>query len=76
MIGDGKNETQQQTNKEFVALRDAFVVFLLVLITHLLAVPYPPNPEVVWIPFLTGLLMGIISYMRALGIKSPESTSL
>ena len=72
MIGESKEQIAEQTNKGLVAFRDALVVFMLVLVTNLLQVQYPPTPEVCWQPLLAGLLMGIVSYMRALGIQKPE----
>lgn len=59
-------------SKAQIALRDAFVVFLLILFTQLLAFGYPPQLEAIYISVLTGGLQGIISYMHALGIQRPE----
>lgn len=72
MIGESQNQENESPNKAFIAFRDALVVFLLILVTNLIAVQGVPTPEQVWKPFLAGLLMGIISYMHALGIKKPE----
>jgi len=63
---------QAQTQMSLVALRDAIVVFLLILVTKLIEVGYPPEIGAIYMAFLGGLLMGIISYMHALGIKKPE----
>lgn len=72
LIGETKNNIDPEQNKAIIALRDAFVVFLLVLVTNLISVGYPPTVEQVYQPLLASILMGIISYMHALGIKKPE----
>ena len=72
MIGESQNQENESPNKAFIAFRDALVVFLLILVTNLIAVQGVPTLEQIWKPFLAGLLMGIISYMHALGIKKPE----
>ena len=72
MIGESQNQENESPNKAFIAFRDALVVFALILVTNLIAVQGVPTLEQVWKPFLAGLLMGIISYMHALGIKKPE----
>lgn len=75
MIGESKSDIASNDSKGLTALRDAIVVFLLMLITKLLEVGYPPTIEVVYPSFLAGLLMGIISYMTSMGIKKPEQNS-
>ena len=73
MIGETRSDMNPEQNKGVIALRDAFVVFLVVLITNLAAVGYPPTVEVLYTSTLAGLLIGIVSYMHALGIKKPET---
>ena len=75
MIGESKNQIANDDHKGLTALRDAFVVFLLVLVTRLIEVGYPPTVDVVYPAFLAGLLMGIFSYMASMGIKKPEQNS-
>jgi len=72
VIGESKSDIASNDNKGLTAIRDAIVVFLLVLITKLLEIGYPPTIEAVYPSFLAGLLMGIISYMAAMGIKKPQ----
>jgi len=72
MIGESQNDMDPVESKAKIALRDALVVFLLVLFTQLLAAGYPPSLEALYISGLTGGLQGIISYMHAMGIKKPE----
>jgi len=72
VIGESQTSADPEQNKAIIALRDAIVVFLLFLITNLLKAGYPPTIEAVYTALLAGLLMGIISYMHALGIKKPE----
>jgi len=72
LIGESQNQENESPNKAFIAFRDALVVFALILVTNLIAVQGVPTLEQIWKPFLAGLLMGIISYMHALGIKKPE----
>jgi hypothetical protein len=75
VIGESKNQIANDEHKGRTALRDAFVVFLVVLVTELIKIGYPPTIDVVYPAFLAGLLMGIISYMTAMGIKKPEQNS-
>ena len=72
MIGESKSDIANNDKKGLTAIRDAIVVFLVVLVTKLLEVGYPPTVEAVYPSLLAGLLMGIISYMTAMGIKKPE----
>lgn len=72
MIGESQTQKNENPNIAYIAFRDAFVTFLLILVTNLIAVQGVPTLEQIWKPFLAGLLMGIISYMHALGIKKPE----
>jgi len=75
VIGETRSLMDPEESKAKIALRDAFVVFLVVLTSNLLAAGYPPTWEVLYTSFLSGLLMGIISYMHALGIKKPQGES-
>ena len=75
MIGESKNQIANDNHKGLTALRDAIVVFLLILITRLTEIGYPPTIDVVYPAFLAGLLMGIFSYMASMGIKKPEQNS-
>jgi len=72
VIGENRNQINPEASKSKIALRDAFVVFLMVLITQLLAEGYPPTIKALYIALLTGAAMGVLSYMHALGIKKPE----
>lgn len=73
MIGESRNNLDPNQSKGKIALRDAFVVFLLTLVSSLLTAGYPPKPEILYTSALTALLTGIISYMHALGIKEPQA---
>ena len=72
MIGESCSSINPNESKAKIALRDAFVVFLLVLFTQLLAYGYPPRVEALYVSILTGGIQALISYMHALGIKKPE----
>jgi hypothetical protein len=72
MIGESKQTISEDLHRELTAIRDALVVFFLVLITRMLEVGYPPTVETVYQPLLAGFLMGIVSYMTSMGIKKPE----
>ena len=72
MIGETRNSLDPEESKARVAVRDALVVFLLVLVSSLLTAGYPPTAEVLYTSGLSGLMMGILSYMHAMGIKKPE----
>lgn len=71
MIGESKNQIANDDKKGLTAIRDAIIVFLLVLITRLAEIGYPPTIDVVYPAFLAGLLMGIVSFAAAMGIKKP-----
>lgn len=72
MIGETQNNMNPEESKAKIAVRDALVIFLLILFTQLLAYGYPPKLEVLYISVLTGGLQGLLSYMHALGIRKPE----
>jgi len=72
VIGETRSTMDPEESKGKIALRDAFVVFLVVLVSNLLTAGYPPTIEVLYTSVLSGLLMGIVSYMHALGIKKPQ----
>lgn len=72
MLGETRSSINPNESKAQIALRDALVVFLLILFTQMLAFGYPPKVETLYISFLTGGIQGLISYMHALGIKKPE----
>lgn len=74
MIGETRSSINPEEPKAKIALRDAFVVFLLVLFTQLLAYGYPPQFEAVYISLLTGAIQGLISYMHAIGIEKPKDS--
>lgn len=76
MIGEAQNQNNASVNKGLIVLRDAIVTFIIVLLAGLQKAGYPPNPETVYFAFLTGLGMGVVSYMHALGIKQPEQTTI
>jgi len=73
MIGESVGTLNQNANKGLIALRDAIIVFLLLLVTGLIETPGVPTLETFYRAVLPALLMGIISYMHALGIKKPET---
>jgi len=73
MLGETRDDLDPEESKAKIALRDAFIVFLFTLISNLLSYGYPPTPEALYASMLSGLLVGIVSYMHALGIKKPET---
>ena len=72
MIGETRNNMDPEESKAKVAVRDALVVFLMVVVSNLLTAGYPPSLEILYNSGLAGLFMGILSYMHARGIKKPE----
>lgn len=72
MIGESQKSQTDEPNKGLIALRDAFVVFVLFLVTRLIEVGYPPTAEIVYMPLLSAVLMAVISYMHSMAIKKPE----
>jgi len=72
MIGETRSSIDPAESKSTIALRDAVVVFLVVLVANLLKAGYPPTVEVLYTSVLSGVFMGIVSYMHALGIKKPR----
>lgn len=71
MIGETREDLDQNSSKAKIALRDALVTFLYVLIAGLLTAGYPPTLEVLYTSGLSAALMGITSYMHARGIEKP-----
>ncbi len=69
MIGQTSEEIANDPHPEYTAIRDAFVVFLLVLIASLLAAGYPPRVEILYTSGLAAGLEGITSYANAMRIK-------
>ena len=72
MIGEKRSDLDQNSSKARIALRDALVTFLYVLIAGLLTAGYPPTLEIVYTSGLTAGFMGVTSYMHARGIEKPE----
>lgn len=71
MIGETREELKTASSKTIIAVRDALVVFFLLLVTKLIDIGYPPTVEAVYTAILPAILMGIISYMHAAGIEKP-----
>ena len=73
MIGQTTTEVQNDMHKELTAIKDAIVVFLLVLVSNLVTAGYPPSGQVLYSSALAGLLAGLTSYAYTMGIKKKES---
>lgn len=75
LIGQNNEEIANDQHPELTAIRDAIVVFLLVLIASLLAAGYPPRVEILYTSGLAAALEGITSYANAMRIKRKATTS-
>ena len=73
MIGQSKEQIAVDKNKEKTALKDAFVTFMMVLVSSLIAAGFPPTLQVLYTSGLAGLFIGITSYMNAYRIQKPSS---
>jgi hypothetical protein len=51
------------------ALEDSLVVMALTSVTALVAVGYPPSVSALYVPMLSAVVIGIITYMKARGIQ-------
>jgi hypothetical protein len=72
MIGETRSDLADGMSPYLVVLRDAIVVFLIVLLSRLMTAGYPPPPEVLYQSTLTAAFTAIVSYAHASGIKQPE----
>lgn len=75
MIGQSTTDIQNDNSPEKTALRDAFVTFLLVLISSLIAAGYPPQLEILYTSGLAAAFAGITSYANAMRIKRKTGDS-
>lgn len=74
LIGQSSEDIANDPHPEITAIRDAIVVFLLVLIASLLAAGYPPKVEILYTSGLAAALEGITSYANAMRIKRKVSS--
>ena len=75
MIGQSEAEIANDEHAGRTAIRDAIIVFLLVLIASLLAAGYPPRIEVLYTSLLAAGLEGVTSYANALRVKRKTGTA-
>ena len=72
MIGQNAQQILDDKKKSITAIKDAFVTFLFVLLSALIAAGFPPTLQVLYTSGLAGLFMGVVSYMNAYRIQKPS----
>lgn len=72
MIGESRSDMNPDQSKSGIAIRDAFIVFVITLVSNLLTAGYPPRPEILYTATLAAALAGAVSYAHALGIEKPQ----
>ena len=71
MIGESREQTNGHS-KSIIALRDALVIFFIVLFSNLLVNGYPPTLALVYGAAIAAALTALTSYAHARGITAPK----
>ena len=76
MIGDNR-EAEKNGNAISIAARDAFIIFVITVVSVLIAYPPFDIPIIEWlknlyVPVLSAVLTAIVSYAKALGVKGAK----
>ena len=75
MIGQNKEQMNTDGASAKTALRDAFIIFLITLLSQLSTAGFPPNIEVVYNALIAGGLTAVISYAYAVGVKRQQPST-
>jgi len=54
------------------AIEDAMVVGAFTATTALVAIGYPPTLAAIYVPILSSITIGIVTYMKARNIQAPK----
>lgn len=73
MIGQDNAQVQADGSKAKTALRDAFIIFLITLLSQLSTAGFPPSIAVVYNALIAGGLTAVISYAYAVGVKRNQT---
>ena len=66
------NDPCQDKKPIVQAVEDAIVVGAFTSMTALVAIGYPPTFAAIYIPIVSSIAMGIMTYMKARNIQNPK----